>query len=470
VRFDLLVRGGTLVTEEAVYRADLGVRDGRIAAQLDPEETPQADELIDGRRLYVLPGLVDAHVHFNEPGRTHWEGYETGSAAAAVGGVTTVLDMPLNSDPPTLNAGALAEKRRAVAGRSLVDYGHWGGLVTDNLADLDGLERGGVVGYKAFMCDSGITEFPAADDGVLLDGFERIGGWGNILGLHAENDALVRRGAERLRSCDRRDPRAWAGARPPVVELEAVQRGLLLARQSGGRAHFVHLSTAAAARAVASARARGQAATAETCPHYLALDEDDLERLGAVAKCAPPLRTREEVEALWECVLDGSITFVASDHSPCSPEEKQRGGGDIWQSWGGISGVQTSLAVMLTEGVHRRGLALTRLVSLLSANPACLFGLYPRKGSLAPGADADLALVDLEQEWTLRAGDLRTRHELSPFLGRRFKGRVMATLVRGKLVARDGEPIGPPGHGQLLVPSRLGPHPRPQGCQAQRGG
>lgn len=452
--YDLLVRGGILVPEDGEpYAADLAVRDGRIAGIFAPGEAPLVGDLVEAGGLHVLPGVVDAHVHFNEPGRTHWEGYETGSAAAAVGGVTCFLDMPLNSSPPTLSAAALEAKRAAVAGGSHVDYGHWGGLVTDNLADLEGLHAGGVVGWKAFMCHSGIDEFPRATDGVILEGFRRIGGWGGLLALHAESDELTEHLGGRLRGEGRRDRRAWAHGRPPFTELEAVQRGLLLAREGGGRVHFVHVSTAAAMQAVAEARAAGQPATAETCPHYLALDEDDLERLGAVAKCAPPLRTRDEVEALWRCLLDGAVSFVASDHSPASPEEKERGGGDIWQAWGGISGVQTTLPLLLTEGVHRRGLGLRPLVNLLAAHPARAFGLYPRKGSLRPGADADLALVDLDREWALSAADLRTRHPLSPFVGRRFKGRVMATLVRGTVVARDGEVTGPPGHGQLVRPA-----------------
>ena len=259
--------------------------------------------------------------------------------------------------------------------------------------------------------------------------------------------------ASELQGEGRHDPAAWAASRPPACELEAVTRALALARAAGGRIHFVHLSTAAAVRAVAAARAAGVRATCETCPHYLTLDEEALVQWGGRAKCAPPLRAPAEVEALWACVRAGLVDLAASDHSPCTAVEKARGGGDIWQAWGGIDGVQTTLATLLTEGVARRGLTLPQLARLLAGAPARLFGLWPRKGSLAVGADADLALVDLAADWTLTADALRTRNRLSPYVGRRFHGRVRATLVRGLVVARDDEAVGRLGHGQLLTPS-----------------
>jgi allantoinase len=451
---DLRVRGGTLVAETGLVAADLGVRDGRIVAHLAPDAPASADEELDARGLHVFPGVVDAHVHLNEPGRTHWEGYASGSRAAAVGGTTTVLDMPLNCLPPTLDATALATKRAAVAGQSLVDYAHWGGLTPGNVAALPALAAEGVVGVKAFMCHSGVDEFPPADDATLFAGLQRAAAWDGIVAVHAENDGLASALAEELRAAGRHDPAAWAASRPPSCELEAVQRALLLAREAGGRVHFVHLSTAAAVRAVAAARAAGVRATCETCPHYLMLDTDTLARLGARAKCAPPLRVRAEVEALWTCVRAGLVDLIASDHSPCTPADKARGGGDIWQAWGGIDGLQTTLAAVLTEGVARRGLPIAAVARLLAGAPARLFGLWPRKGSLNVGADADLALVDLSAIWTLDADALQTRHRQSPYVGQRFQGRVVATLVRGVMVARAGEPCGPAGHGRLLRPQQ----------------
>ncbi|MFN8526254.1 MAG: allantoinase AllB [Chloroflexota bacterium] len=450
---DLLVHGGTLVTEAGLVLADIGVRDGRIVSLTDPLHPPAATEQLDARGRHVFPGVVDAHVHLNDPGRTHWEGFASGTAAAAVGGTTTVMDMPLNSSPPVIDRAALDLKQRVAQGQARVDYALWGGLVTDNVASLGALVDGGVVGCKAFMCDSGIDEYARATDGVLLAGLRELTSRGAILALHAENTELCDHAGADLRARGRRDWRAWAESRPPLVELEAVRRGLLLASQvPSARLHFVHLSTSAALREVATARRAGLDVTAETCPHYLSLTVDDLERAGSAAKCAPPLREAAEIEALWQCVMDGAVSFIASDHSPASPEEKEKGGGDAWLAWGGISGIQTLLAAVLTEGVHRRGLPLPSAARLLSTAPSRRFGLYPRKGSLNIGADADLTIVDLDREWTLRPDSLRTRHPLSPFIGRSFKGWVEATLVRGVVVARDGEAIGPSDHGLLLRP------------------
>jgi allantoinase len=453
MRVELLVRGGTLVRSDGLLEADLAVADGRIAALLAPDQRCSADELIDARGLHVLPGLVDSHVHFDDPGRTAWEGFETGSQAAAAGGVTTVLDMPLNSSPPTLSAEALAVKRAAVAGRSVVDYGFWGGVVAGNTAELPDLLEAGVVACKAFMCHSGLDEYPRADEGTLIEALRVLGPLGGILGLHAEAHEATSALAERLQAAGRRDPLAWAESRPPYTEAMAAASGVRLAEGLGGRLHFVHVSAAETVRLVDAARAAGVLATLETCPHYLALDERDLARLGPIAKCAPPLRSRDEVEALWRCLSEGLIDCVVSDHSPCTTEEKRLDSGDIWQAWGGIGGVQTSLPVMLTEGVHRRGLSLPELARLMAGNPARIFGLAQRKGALRPGLDADLVLNDLDAEWELERSMLLSRNRLNPFVGRRFRGRVGRTVVRGRTVFWDREIVAVAGSGLEVAPA-----------------
>jgi allantoinase len=408
----------------------------------------EADTLLDATGLHVLPGVVDAHVHFNEPGRTEWEGYQTGGAAAAAGGVTCVLDMPLNCQPPTLDRHALVTKQVAIAEHALVDYALWGGVVPDSLDHLADLRDAGVVGVKAFLCDSGLAEYPPLDDARLAEAMRRTAQLGLLLALHAEDAELTGRLSAEARTARRNEPLAWARSRPPEAELLAVSRALNMARTTGARLHFVHISTGAAAEQIAAARSAGLDVSLETCPHYLALGEDDLERLGPVGKCAPPLRPAEVVNSLWQALLRGEIDWVASDHSPCLPDMKQA---DVWHAWGGISGVQTTLPVLLDEAVHRRGLALPRLVSLTAANPARRFGLYPRKGALAPGSDADLTLVDLDSEWILGQADLHTRWPLSPFIGRTFRGRVVATVVRGTSVYREGEVLAQPGFGQLVL-------------------
>jgi allantoinase len=442
----LLVSGGLLVDELSVRRADLLVQDGRVLAILQPGHGRNADAVLDASGLHVLPGVVDAHVHFNEPGRTDWEGFLSGTTAAAAGGITTVCDMPLNCHPPTLDARALAIKRSAIVDQALVDYGLWGGLVPDSLDHLGELHREAVVGVKAFLCDSGLAEYPHLDNFSQLEAMQTCADLGVLLALHAEDAAETGRLGQQARAEGRRGVLDWAHSRPPSTELAAVRRSLEMAAETGARLHFVHISTGAAARLIAQARATGLDVSVETCPHYLSLDESDLQRLGGFGKCAPPLRSRDEVEDLWQALLDGAIDWIASDHSPCPPSMKETN--DIWAAWGGLAGVQTLLPALVTEAVHGRGVSLPRLVSLTAGNPARRLGLYPRKGVLDPGSDADLALVDVQRTWTLQHADLRTRWPINPFVGRTFTGQVRATIVRGTVVWQDGAPRVAAGFGQ----------------------
>jgi allantoinase len=443
-----VVRGGMLVDELSVRRADLVIEDERVQAVRAPGEPRPGETVLDASGLHVLPGLVDAHVHFNEPGRTDWEGFRSGTTAAAAGGITTVCDMPLNSAPPTVDGAALDVKRHAVAPHAVVDYAFWGGAVPGSLEHLSELARGGVVGVKAFLCDSGLAEFPPLDTEGLRDAMRRCAERRLLLALHAEDAAETHRLGEQARGAGRRSARDWARSRPPSTEINAVETALAAVRDTGARVHFVHISTAAAARRIAEARRAGEDVSVETCPHYLLLDTDDLERLGSFGKCAPPLRDRSEVEQLWDAVLDGAIDWIASDHSPCPPTMKETE--DIWSAWGGLAGVQTLLPALLSEGVHARGLSLSRLVTLTSGVPSRRLGLYPRKGVLDPGSDADFVLVDVDREWTLQSADLRTRWPVNPFVGRTFRGRVVATFVRGQEVWRDGDLRVDPGFGQAV--------------------
>src|SRR5829696_6254502 len=323
--------------------ADVAIEDGVIAT-IGPELEPSGEE-IDARGLHVLPGAIDAHVHFNEPGRTGWEGWATGTAALAAGGATACVEMPLNAHPPTVDGAAFDAKAAAAGAAAKVDFALWGGLVPGPLERMDELAGRGVAGFKAFMCDTGIDDFDAADDDVLGAGMERAAALGLPVLVHAERPS-------QLRAMDGEDWRAWVASRPPGAELAAIERALELAEAAGCSLHVVHVSTGAGVAAVAEARARGVDATCETCPHYLALAEDDLERLGTLAKCAPPLRPAAEQDALWEHLADGRIALVASDHSPCPPDMKA-GGFDT--AWGGIAGAQSTLPLLLDEGHQHRG-------------------------------------------------------------------------------------------------------------------
>ena len=442
MEFDILVRGGTVVGEE-MLAGDIGIVDGSIVA-VEAHLGGSAREEIEAHGLHVLPGCVDVHVHFNDPGRTDWEGFATGSEAASAGGTTCVVDMPLNASPPTVDGAAFRLKLAAAEGTSRVDFAFWGGLVPGNIGDLPELAELGVVGFKAFMCPSGIGDFAAADDETLREGMACAAELGLPVAVHAESAELTARLAADAAAAGRRGWRDYASSRPVEAELEAIARALSLAEETGCSLHVVHASSARGVRLVREARARGVAATCETCPHYLLLDEDDLAELGAVAKCAPPLRAREEVEALWTEVRSGTVELIASDHSPAPASLKTDD--DALAVWGGISGCQSLLATTLTEGLARE-LELRQLADLLSAHPAERFRL-PRKGRIEPGFDADLALLDLGDESELRAADLRYRHRHSPFVGRRLRGLVRRTLVRGQTVWRSGEAVGAP-------PSRL---------------
>lgn len=446
---DLYLRNGQVITETAQFRGSVVVKDAKIAHLVAGDPPVNAHTVIDCTGKLILPGLIDAHVHFSEPGRGHWEGWRTGTMAAAAGGITTVIEMPLNASPPTIDRAALAAKQRIAAQEALVDYALWGGLVTDNLNQLDELHAGGVVGFKAFLSSSG-SDFARIDDDLLYAGLLKAQTLGTLVGVHAENEWVTRHLAAQLPAAGRLDRYAWGEARPPVVELEAIRRALFWAEATGGRLHVVHVSIAEGIHAIATAKTHGVAVTAETCPHYLLFDENDFDRIGPAAKCAPPLRARRAVEALWQCVLTGQVDTIASDHSPCLWEEKERGQQDVWAAWGGVSGLQTLLPALLTEGVHRRGLAPSALVRMAAANPARIFGLYPQKGSLLPGSDADLVVVDPAREWTLSASQLFYKNQHSAFEGYSFRGRVEQTWVRGAAVYRAGEIVASPGSGQLL--------------------
>jgi allantoinase len=449
VRYDRVLEGGLIVTLEGTVRGSIGIRDGRIAAI--SSDRLAGEEVLAARDRVILPGAVDLHVHFNEPGRTHWEGWGPGSRAAAVGGVTTVVEMPLNAIPPTVTASALTRKVQAAQAASVVDFALWGGLITNNLEHVPALASAGVVGFKAFMCPSGVAEFTHVEDGILFEGLSRIRDLGLFLAVHAESHWITRYHTERLLTQGRHDRRTWGESRPPIAELEAIQRALFLAARAGCRLHIVHMSVPDGTTLIAESKAAGQPVTVETCAHYLALTDDDLLRLGPVAKCAPPLRERAEQDQLWRDVLSGQIDCVTSDHSPCPTEDKTRGEEDIWQAWGGITGVQTLVPLMLTEGVHKRAMSLPQFAALLSATPARIAGVWPQKGAIQVGADADLLIVDLEREWTVERSWLQSRHKHSPFIGRTMKGWVEQVIRRGHTVAEGGE-VTVDGGGAWLRP------------------
>ena len=444
---DLYVRNATVVTEAGRFHGGVVASGGHISQLVIGTPDIPAERTVEAGGRIVLPGIIDAHTHFSEPGRD-FEGYRTGSMAAAAGGVTTILDMPLNDLPPTTSRERLDRKREMIGGESIIDYGLWGGLIDNNLDDLEGLHAGGVIAFKAFMRT--VADFPRVDDGLLYDGLLRIAKLDNVVGVHAENEYVTAHLRDRLQSQGRIDRRAWNESRPPEQEIEAIQRAIFWAETAGARLHVCHISVAEAVALVRAAAQRGARITGETCAHYLFFNMEDYLRVGPRLRAAPPLRSHAEAERLWQCVLQGQVDIISSDHSPFPPDRYEKGMENVWEGGGGVMGLQSMLPAVITEGVHKRGMSWELLARLMSSNPARVFGIYPRKGALMPGSDADLTIIDPEPEWTLREEDLLYRHRQSPYVGRKFKGIVSETIVRGQTVYRNGEILAKPGHGKVV--------------------
>jgi allantoinase len=408
--------------------ATVTVDGGRIAA-VSAYDAPVPGPVTDLGPLSLLPGLVDTHVHVNEPGRTEWEGFATATRAAAAGGVTSIVDMPLNSLPPTTNVAALREKQAAARGQCHVDVGFWGGAVPGNAAELPALHEAGVFGFKSFLVDSGVPEFPPLDRAGLAEAFAAVDA---LFIVHAEDPARL--GALSA-------SRAYAeflASRPPAAEVSAVDTALAVARESGTRLHILHLSAADALPALRRARADGMRVTAETCPHYLVLDAAAVPDGATEFKCCPPIRDAGNQDRLWGGLADGTIAIVVSDHSPSTPQLKRRDIGDFAAAWGGIASLQLGLPAVWTAA-RERGFTLADVVRWMSTGPADLVGLH-RKGRIAPGADADLVAFAPDETFVVDPAALHHRHPVTPYAARELSGVVHTTWLRGSVAA--DEPTG----------------------------
>jgi len=453
MKIDRALVNGTIVTPEGRFPGAIGIKDGRIAAIAEDDTVFAGAEVVNCAGKFILPGLVDGHIHFQDPGFTHREDFEHATAACAVGGITTAISMPMN-DPAVVDAASYQANLDAYSGRGIVDYGLHGGGTAENVGQVEALWTDtGATAVKMFMCFS-VKEFPFVRDDALFDILGRLAGRGGLAIIHAENEELVRLKERQLQAAGRKDPLAYNESRPEYVEIEAVRRVLFMLEETGAEAIIAHVSTARSLREIARAQRRGLRVWAESCPHFFTFLRQDMERLGPFLKFSPVMRDEANRKALWELLNRGHVQTLGSDHCPFATEEKEPGLADIWKAPNGIPGLEAMLPVLL-DGANRGLVSLERVVEVTSRNPARIYGLAPRKGEIRPGADADLVVVDMNLEKTFSAAEHKSKCPWSPYDGMTFKGWPVMTLLRGEIVADKGDIRVNPGYGRYI--------PRPKG-------
>jgi allantoinase len=455
----LVIRGRNVATPDALGPASVHVCDGRIAEVKAFDEVPEGCRVVEAPDdSIVMPGLVDTHVHINEPGRTNWEGFETATRAAAAGGVTTIIEMPLNSIPPTTSVEGLKAKVSAARGKCSVDVGFWGGVVPGNLGELGPMFEAGVVGFKCFLVHSGVDEFPNVMEKDLRAAMPELKKMGAVLIVHAELPAPIEQALAAQSEGEEADPRRYETflrSRPREAENEAVALMIRLSVETGARVHIVHHSSADALPLLQRAKDEGAAITIETCPHYLAFAAEEIPDGATEYKCCPPIRERENQARLWEALETGLIEMIVSDHSPCPPEMKRRESGDFLEAWGGISSLQFRLPIVWTAA-HARGFSIEHIIEWLCVAPARLVGLDGRKGKLAAGYDADVVIWKPEAKLEVSIEGIYHKHKLTPYAGQTLSGVVEKTFLRGELIYEQGRfPLNEPA-GTLLLRGDFG--------------
>lgn len=451
---DMVVHGGTVVCENGTFPGMVGIQDGRIVLLAQEwESRPQAKQVVDASGKYVFPGFIDPHVHMWDPGKAIRDDWFHATQAAAAGGITTVIEHPL-SIPPVKDVAAFDLKKKTASEKSCVDYALWGALIPQNLGELDALHQRGAVAFKGFIsyCNA---DYPHIPDSVLYEALRLSHEKGYLLAVHAENAEMAASGEERMRALGRKDPLAHMESRDEIVELEAIARVIFFTEQTGGHMHIVHMSLAKGGELIRRAKQRGVHITAETCPHFLAADCRLLEERAGFAKCTPPLRRPENTRKLWEYVQDGTIDMITSDHTDYLYEEKLAAKDNIWNCENGMPGVATLAPMMLDQCINKHGMPPERAAALLATNAAKRFGIYPRKGSIRLGADADLAVVDLEKEWIVDGKKLYYKQGWSPYDGWKIKGAIEKTILRGKIIFEDGRVKAEKGFAQYIDPQQI---------------
>ena len=440
--------------------ASVAIKDGLILAVGSAEAMPRAHETLDATGLHLLPGAIDDHVHFRDPGYPQKENFASGTIAAAFGGVTVVFDMP-NTLPTVENADVLAAKHAIAAGKAHVDYGLYAVLGETSISRVPELIEGGVIGFKLYMGNT-FGRIPTPSTGAILEAFEAVAPTGKRVSLHAETNSIMERREAKLRKFGRIEPLAHLDSRPEVVAIEAVSRAAILSEWTGARIHVLHISSAGELRPLAEAKARGVDITGETCPHYLMLSTEDYDRCSGIIRVNPPVREVRNQEPLWAALLDGTIDVIATDHAPHAVEEKARN--DIWTVDCGFAGVETQMPLMLSAIMRGRA-SIRDYVRWSAANPAKLWGLYPRKGVIQSGADADIAIVDLNRQWTIKDVEMHSTAKISPWDGWQVQGLPLHTIVRGRFVMKDRAlQAGTRGWGRSVHEIQDMPAPRPVNC------
>ena len=452
--YDLLVKNGKIVTAECVFSGNIAVKEGKIAAVLLAGEEPEAKKVIDAKENYVFPGAIDTHAHLNDPGYEWREDYEHGTAAAAVGGYTTIIDMPLQNEPAMTNATIFDKKYEKVSPNAYADYCFWGGLIPDNFQDLKGMDEKGCVAFKSFIGPVS-PDYSSLNYGQVYEAMQIIHEFDGRAGFHCEDFASIKWQEQRMKKEGRLDWKGFLESRPVVAEMVATVDVIELAKATGCKAHICHVSSPDVAQKIKEAQQEGYDITAETCSHYLSMTDEDVIKNGPLFKCAPPLRSQEEVDRLWTYVEDGTFSGIASDHSPCSYDEKFNEilGNKIetaFDVWGGISGIQSGFQASFHEGCVKRGVSPSVLANAMAKKPAEAFGIYGKKGDIRTGFDADFIIVDADKDWEITEDSLLYVNKISAFVGMKGKGLPVCTIVRGEVVAEDGKIVGEKGFGELV--------------------
>ncbi|WP_088189185.1 allantoinase AllB [Desulfosporosinus sp. FKA] len=447
--FDLVIKNGKVVKTDGIIEANIGVKNGKIAAIVESENPLKGKEVIDAQRNYIFPGAIDSHAHLNDPGYLWREDYAHGTAAAGVGGITTIIDMPLQNEPAMTDAQIFDKKIQAVSANAYVDYCFWGGLVDYNLNQLKELDEKGCIGFKSFIGPVS-PDYVSLTIGQAKEAMEILREFDARAAFHCEDYSLIKWEEKRAQRKGKNDWQDFLNSRPIIAELIATQNIINLAEELGAKAHICHVSHPRVAKIIQEAQQQGIDVTAETCGHYLTFTDQDVIKNGSLFKCAPPLREAAAVEEMWEYVNNGTLSCVASDHSPCELSEKSEEKHGIFGAWGGISGIQNVMQVVFSEGVVKRGYNPTLLARSLSEGPAKVCGIFGKKGAIEVGFDADLVILDPEKEWEITPESLCYVNKISAFVGLKGKGLPVCTVVRGQVVAKDGKIVGQKGFGEFV--------------------